>query len=166
MSYATINGVFARYGPIHTLVGSAEVQATSADVSSVYIADAESYVDAYVSRRYVVPLSPVPNMITQITVDLTIFNMMVEKLPEVPSFFQPRYDRSIKTLEMLRDGKMDLSSQTIVTTGDQEAWSSTQEFHPFFNPSLDPIDQAIDKDQTDAAKADRVGDVGVRRGDC
>ena len=165
MSYATINGVFARYKPIHTLVGSDGVQVTSEDVSSIFIADAESYVDGYVSRRYVVPLSPVPNMITQITVDLTIFNMMVEKLPEVPSFFMPRYERSIKTLEMLRDGNMDLSSQTIVTTGDQEAWSSTQDYHPFFNPSLDAIDQAIDKDQTDAAKSDRVGDVGVR-GDC
>lgn len=160
MSYSTIDGVFSRYKPIRTLVGSANTQVTSVDVSTIFIADAESFVDAYLSRRYVVPINPVPSLITQIASDLAIFNMMVEKLPEVPDFFQPRYERAIKTLEMLRDGKMDLSSQTLVTTGDQEAWSSTQAYHPIFDPTLDPIDQAVDKDQIDAAKDERSGDAG------
>lgn len=158
MSYSTIDGVFSRYKPITTLVGADTVQVTSDDVSSIFIMDAESFIDAYISRRYAVPLNPVPSLITQIASDLAIFNMMVEKLPQVPDFFQPRYDRAIQTLEMLRDGKMDLSSQTIVTTGDQEAWSSTQAYHPVFNPVLDPIDQAVDSDQVDAAQDARSDD--------
>ena len=158
MSYSDIDGIFNRYKPIRTLVGSSDVQATSADVASIFISDAEGFIDAYISRRYSVPLNPVPSLITQIASDLAIFNMMVEKLPEVPDFFQPRYDRAIKTLEMIRDGKMDISSQTIVTTGDQEAWSSTEDFHPVFNPVLDPIDQSVDSDQVAAAKSDRTSD--------
>lgn len=166
MSYSTINGVFSRYKPIRTLVGSGDVQVSSDDVSSIFILDAESFVDAYISRRYTVPLNPVPSLITQITSDLAIFNMMVEKLPEVPDFFQPRYDRAIKTLEMIRDGKMDLTSQTVVTTGDQEAWSSTMDYHPVFNPVLDANDQTVDKDQVDQAKSDRSGDIGANEELC
>jgi len=158
MSYATINDIFKRYKPISTLVGSDSVQVASTDVSSIFSSDAESFIDAYVSRRYVVPLNPVPSLITQIASDLSIFNMMVEKLPQVPDFFQPRYDRAIKTLEMIRDGKMDLTSQTIVTTGDQEAWSSTMAYHPAFSPVLNPIDQAVDADQIGADQDDRSND--------
>ena len=160
MSYASIDDIFKRYKPIATLVGSEGGQVASLDVMSIFVSDAESFVDAHLSRRYVVPLNPVPSMVTQIASDLAIFNMLVEKLPEVPDFFQPRYDRSMETLRMLRDGKMDLTSQTIVTTGDQEAWSSTQTYHPVFSPVLDPLDQAVDKDQVDSDKDDRSGDLG------
>lgn len=159
MSYAVLIDVFARYKPIKTMVGSEDLQVTSDDVSSIFINDAESLVDAYVSRRYETPLNPVPPLITQIASDLSIFNMLVEKLPSTPDFFQPRYDRAIKNLEMLRDGEMNLSSQTVVTSGDQEAWSSTERYHPVFNPVLDPIDQRVDKDQVDQAKDDRSGDI-------
>ena len=160
MSYATINDVFKRYKPIRTRVGSEDTQVTSTDVASIFVTDAESIIDSYISRRYAVPLNPVPALIVQVASDLAIFNMLVELLPSTPDFFQPRYDRAMNTLEMIRDGMMDLSSQTIVTTGDQEAWSSTMDYHPVFNPVLDAPDQAVDKDQVDAAKDDRSGDQG------
>ncbi len=159
MPYATIDDIFARYRPINTLVGSADTQVTSEDVASIFIADAESFIDAYISRRYDVPLSPAPQFITQIASDLSIFNMMVEKLPEVPDFFQPRYDRSLKMLIDVACGNMNVLSATLVGTGDQEAWSSTEGYHPVFNPVLDAEDQAVDKDQVDQAKSDRTGDI-------
>ncbi len=159
MSYATIADVLGRYAPLKTLVGSEDTQVSSIGVSSLFIADAEAMVNAYVSRRYEVPLNPVNPLITQIASDLSIFNMLVEKLPGTPDFFQPRYDRAIKNLEMLRDGEMNLSSQTLVTSGDQEAFSTTQNFHPVFSPVLDPIDQRVDKDQVDSDKDDRIGDL-------
>lgn len=159
MSYATINDVFARYQPIKTMVGSEDIQVTSDVVSSVFIADAESIVNAYLSRRYVVPIIPVEPIITQIASDLSIFNMLVEKLPGTPDFFQPRHDRAINNLEMLRDGKMNLSSSTIISSGDQDAWSSTENYHPVFSPVLSQIDQRVDKDQVDSDKDDRIGDL-------
>ena len=54
---------------------------------------------------------------------------------------------------------MDLSSADLITSGDQEAFSSTQDYHPVFSPVLDPIDQRVDKDHVDAAKDIRVDDV-------
>lgn len=159
MPYATIDDIFARYRPIGTLVGSMETQVLSGDVASIFIGDAESFIDAYISRRYAVPLNPVPQFITQIASDLAIFNMMVEKLPEVPDFFQPRYDRSLKMIIDVACGNMNVLSATLVGTGDQEAWSSTDTYHPVFNPVLDPADQTVDKEQVDAAKSLRTGDL-------
>jgi phage gp36-like protein len=159
MAYATINNVFKQYRPINTLIGFDDNQITSVDISSIFIAQAESFADAFLSRRYAVPLNPVPYFITQLVTDLSIFNMLVEKLPETPDFFQSRYDRSMEILKMLRDGEMDISSQTLVSTGDQEAWSSTDDYHPVFSPVLDPKDQAVDSDQVAADKSDRTDDV-------
>lgn len=159
MAYATIDDIFARYKPIRTLVGAEDTQVTSDDVSTIFIGDAESFIDAMISRRYATPLNPVPQYITQIASDLTIFNMMVEKLPEVPDFFQPRYDRSLRMLMDVACGNMNVLSATLVSTGDQEAYSSTQAYHPVFSPVLDAIDQAVDKDQVDAAKALRTDDL-------
>lgn len=161
MSYADIDDVFGRYSPINTLIGSGSNQVTSVDISSVYIADAESLIDSYIGRRYEVPLSSPTSLITSIASDLAIFNMLVERLPQTPDFFQPRYDRAIKNLEMLRDGKMLIPGATEVTTGDQEAWSSTQSYHPVFNPVLDAEDQRVDKDQVDQAISDRSGDLNA-----
>lgn len=162
MSYAGIDDIFKRYAPIHTLVGSADNMVDSIHVGSIFVADAESLVDGYLSRRYDVPLAaPVAPMITQITSDLAIFNMLVEKLPTTPDFFQPRYDRALSLLEMIATGEVNVVSATVLTDGgDQLAWSSTEDYHPVFNPVLDPIDQAVDKDQVDQAKDDRLGDSG------
>jgi phage gp36-like protein len=158
MTYAVIDDVWKRYKPVQSIIGNTKTDISSSEVASIYIADAESFVDAYLARRYVVPLNPVPPLITQVTADLAIFNMLVEKQPDFEDFFQARYDRSMKTLENLRDGTMEITSQTLVTTGDNEAWSDGQDYHPTFSPVLDPIDQAVDGDWVDADKDERADD--------
>jgi phage gp36-like protein len=141
------------------MLGASSHDVTSVSVSSQFIADAESFVDAYIGARYVVPLSYVPPLITQITSDLAIFNLAVEKLPRQPDFMKDRYDRSVAMLEQLRDGKMVLTSVSIVTSGDQEAWSPTEGYHPVFSPVLDELDQRVDKDSVEA-------DIDEREDDC
>lgn len=159
MSYASIDDVFSRYKPIRTLVGVGSFEVSSDDVSSIFVADAESFVDAYLARRYETPITPVPSMITQVATDLAIFNMMTEKQIQVPDAMQARYDRSIKTLEMLRDGEMTLpSSASLITTGDQEAWSANQDFHSTFSPVLDELEQRVDDDWVQFDIDERVDD--------
>ena len=158
MSYATLSDVLTRYRPVITLVGSEpNNQVSSADVGSVFIAGAEGIINAYLGQKYIIPLQPSP-LITAIASDLSIYSMMVELLPEVPDAMQNRYDRNIKLLEQLRDGEMVVVSATLVTTGDSEAWSNTQDFHQVFSPVLDPLDQSADKDRI-------VKDVDTRRDD-
>lgn len=159
MAYATINDVFTRYKPIASMVGTGSVDVTSQDVSSIFIQDAESFINAHLAARYDVPVTTEP-VITQITADLAIFHMMAEKMTRVPDFMQERYNRSISILDKLTDGKMLLvaSGTTRVTTGDSEAWSPTGDFHPVFHPVLDPLDQAADRDYINEGRDERSGD--------
>lgn len=134
MTYATFSDVLERYKPIRTLIGSEDLQVSTLSVSSVFINDAESYVDSILGRKYVVPLSVTPAYITQITADIAIFNILTDHLPQKPDFFQPRYDRAMAMLKDLVEGSMVISSATLVTTGDNEAWSTTQGYHSVFSP--------------------------------
>ncbi len=147
MAYATINDVYGRYPPINTMVGTLPNEVTSAQVSSMFIADAESVVNAYLGARYNIPLTPEP-IITQLTSDLAIFQMCAERLPRVPEWMQNRYERSMGILEKLRDGTMILNpnSNTFVSTGDNYAYSTTQSYHPVFSPVLHELEQQQDLD--------------------
>ena len=159
MAYATIDDVFSRFKPIRTMIGAGSFEVSSDDVSSIFVSDGESFVDAYLAKRYATPITPVPSMITQIASDLAIFNMMTEKQVQVPDSFQARYDRSIRTLEMLRDGEMVLpATVTAVSTGDNEAWSAQQDYHSTFSPVLDELEQAVDDDWVQADINTRVDD--------
>lgn len=159
MAYADIDDVTGRYKPILSMIGVGSYEVASADVGSIFIADAESFVDAYIGTKYTVPVSPVPSLITQITSDLALFNMLTEKQVQVPDFMQARYDRQINVLEMLRDGKMVLPSTVpLAAAGDNEVWSNNEDYHSIFSPVLDELDQAADIDWIEDARDKRSGD--------
>lgn len=159
MAYATITDVFARYKPIGSMVGAGSLDVSSDDVSSIFISDAEGFMNAFLAARYVVPVTTEP-LITQIAADISIFNMMAEKLGAVPDFMQGRHDRATKFLDDLRDGTMLLvaSGTTRITSGDSEAWSTVGSYHPVFSPVLPELDQAVDRDYINAERDVRVGD--------
>ncbi|MEE8606705.1 MAG: DUF1320 domain-containing protein [Nitrospiraceae bacterium] len=160
MAYATSDDVVSRYKPILSMIGAGSYEVTSNDVSSIFVADAESFVDAYLGKKYLTPISPVPSMITAITSDLAIFNMLTEKQVQVPDFMQARYDRNMETLGFLRDGSMVLpASVTIIAGGDQEVWSNNEDFHSTFSPALsDELDQDVDLDWVKEQRAVRIND--------
>lgn len=162
MAYATITDVFTRYKPIRTMVGTDANDVASVDVASVFISDAEDFINSYLGVRYTTPVPTTP-LITQIASDLAIFNMVVEKLNNTPDFMLNRYERAIGMLEKLRDGEMILASTsaTLISTGDNFAWSRTGSYHSIFSPVLDPLDQSVDQDWIDAENDARVGDTGV-----
>ena len=159
MAYATIDDVFARYAPIYTMVGTGTQDVTSLEVSSIFIADAESFMNTFLAKRYSTPVATEP-VITMIAADLAISNMMFEKLGELPNFIQPRYERAMMMLEKLSMGDLVLTSNStsIVTTGDNFAWSTNLDYHSIFSPVLDELDQAADRDQILADKDERVAD--------
>jgi phage gp36-like protein len=158
MAYATIDDVFARF-PIDTLVGSGGNNVTSLEVSSVFIADAEAIVNGHLQHKYTIPLASDP-LITHITADLAIFSMLAERTGRVPQVMQSRYDRAMTYLMALRDGDMVLNpnSQTLNSSGDEFAWSTTMDYHPTFSPVLGELDQAADSDWVDFDKDERSAD--------
>ena len=118
--------------------------------------------NAYLGKRYETPVAVEP-IITMIASDLAIANMMFEKLGELPNFMQPRYERAISMLEKLATGDLVLTSNStsILTSGDNFAWSTTGSYHSIFSPVLGELDQSVDQDWVDADNDARVGDVGV-----
>lgn len=150
MAYATIDDIFKRYPPIQTMVGSGINEVASADVASIYISDAEGIINSFLGGRYTVPVQPEP-VITWLTSEITIYNMVRDKQPRIPEFMQSRYDRAMEAIAALRDGKMTLtaSGTVVINGGDQEAWSSTGSFTPVFSPVLHELDQRADPDWID-----------------
>ena len=163
MAYASIDDVFARFPAIATNVGTGQYDVTSNQVSSTFIRMVEGLIDAKLSQRYVVPLSTtsLSPLITMITADLAIFDMLVDKLPTVPEFAQGRYDRAMDLLKMICEGKLDLPGATEASTtgGDLEIWSTTMDYHPVFSPVLGELEQAADSDRVDADRTDRDGEI-------
>jgi phage gp36-like protein len=161
MAYGSIDGVFGRYRPIGTVVGSADKQVRSLEVTSIFLNDASALIDAYLARRYSVPV-PENAMITQIACDLALFNIMVEKLPKVPDFMQGRYDRCMKLLEQLAEGEIILpGSFTLVASGDSFAWSTTQGYHPTFSPVIHEANQTPDQDRVETEFNERASELGL-----
>lgn len=163
MPYATFSDVLVRYRPLATMVGTGEYDVTSEEVSSVYVAQAEAYVDAWLARRYQVPLTIQSPLITQVTADLAIFHMLAEKLPSVPEFMDKRRERCDSILKMLSEGHMQINSATTISSGgDNFAWSTSQGYAPVFSPVLGDLDQRADRDRQEAERNVRWpnGDVG------
>lgn len=145
MSYATIADVLKRYGPIGSLVGSSDNDITSVDVASIYISDSESFIDAHLASRYIVPVTTEP-LVTQLSADIAIFNMLADRNGRVPEFMQSRYDRSLAVLQKLNEGTMLLTAADteLVSSGDSEAFSTTGSYHGIFSPVLHEADQKVD----------------------
>lgn len=134
MSYATFSDVLGRYNPLVTMIGTTAPDVTTADIASLYIADAEGLIDAYLGAKYVTPLATEP-LITRLAADLAIYKLLEDRASRVPEIAEKRYTDACSILGMLRDGKMVLTSasQSIITSGDWEAFSATSDFHPVFS---------------------------------
>jgi phage gp36-like protein len=133
---------------------------SSVNVNSVYISDAESYIDAFLSVKYVTPITPVSPLITMIASDLAIFHLLSEKLPTVPEFMDKRFARANDILTKLRDGKMQLVASVQVSShGDSFAWSSTQQYHPIFSPVLPETMQRPDSIRVSDDEGVRANDI-------
>ena len=158
MPYATAADVLSRYNPLYTMIGTAAPDVTTVDIASIYIADAEGFMNAYIRGRYQAPLQAEP-LITQLASDLAVYKILEDRASRVPEIAEKRYTNATSILGMLRDGKMILSSsQTIISSGDWEAFSSTASYHPVFSPVLDPIDQKVDKSYVTAERDLRIND--------
>jgi len=145
MPYADISDILARYRPLTTMVGSGQYDVSSVEVSSIFIRDAESYIDARLAVRYAVPLVSANPLITRIACDLATHEMLAEKMPSVPEFMETRFKRANDMLDLLVKGDLRLNSESLAgNSGNSFAWSSTLGQHPIFAPVINELDQAPD----------------------
>lgn len=80
------------------------------------IADSDATINSYCKRRYSIPLSPVPDKIRQIAVDIDIYNLYSRRSDVMPETRKDRYSEAIKFLEKVNAGKLDLDGATLSQT--------------------------------------------------
>lgn len=92
--------------------GAGEVDA---DAVTRAITDADATIDAYCQGRYTIPLSPVPDKIRQISVDIALYNLYSRRRG-APEHRETRYKDAIRFLEKVSEGKIDLGAATPAQT--------------------------------------------------
>jgi len=82
------------------------------DVVTRAIEDADATIDSYCQGRYTVPLSPVPDKIRQISVDIAMYNLFSRRGDAAPEVRKDRHKEAIRFLERVSDGKITLGAAT------------------------------------------------------
>ena len=137
MAYSSVDQVLIAYNPIRTMLGTGTTDIATLDIASFYIPNADSYIDAYLARRYTVPLDPTP-LVTMLSADIAVYKLMQDRAPRIPDFLEKRWVAANSILAALINGDMILTgSNTIVASaGDSFAWSNVQSYPngPVFRP--------------------------------
>lgn len=77
---------------------------------------ASEYADGFLRNRYQVPLTCVPTMIRDLVVNLTIERLYLRRpSKDLPESVKRLFSGSLKTLELIRDGRITPGIQTIQT---------------------------------------------------
>lgn len=145
--YATVDQVLAAYNPLKTMLGTSTTDITTLDINSFFIPNAQAYIDAFVAKRYVVPLAA-DAMITMLTCDIAAYKICQDRAPRIPDFLKDRWLSANSILGMIRDGEMIItgSNEVVSSGGDQYAWSSVLD-NPL-GPAFRPIESTTGWDVT------------------
>lgn len=146
MPYTDLATVLAAFPPALSAIGVGSYSVTTTQINSVYIYFADAQVDAYISNRYVVPVTPGSPILQKLSTDLVVYELFRDRGLRVPDFMNDRYQNAIAMLEMIAKGKMKIPGATEVETGDNFAMSTAQGYHSIFSPVLEDIDQRVDPD--------------------
>jgi phage gp36-like protein len=133
--------------------------ATSAELA-YFIYGAEGRVDAYLSKRYALPLASIPVMIETISTNIAVYDFLSKRVfagqIAAESFWVAAFKESMKDLENIANGKVELvtSSGESIGTNRFLFWSSNENYLPTFTED-DVLNQKIDEDKLDDIAQDR-----------
>jgi phage gp36-like protein len=69
------------------------------------IARADALIDAHIAARYTVPVTPVPDMLNAIAVDIVIYQIYSRR-GQAPDEIRTKYDDAVKFLEKVSAGRV------------------------------------------------------------
>ncbi len=90
------------------------------------IAAADATIDAYCQGRYTVPLTPVPPKISQISVDLTIYNLFSRRDMDMPEIRKERNKEAVRFLEKVAEDKIQLGVSSPSPLGSDSSSMSSE----------------------------------------
>lgn len=143
---------YADLDKVDTLLNGDLYNRNLQELGETCAAKADAKIDAYVSNRYTVPFTVVPEMIASIAQDITIYYLLrtgyfdgiAGNDKETAKEF---YDLAIKDLEKIRDGEMNLPDVDPSNTGANAARiaSTRGDYHPSMDMGSE-LDWGTDED--------------------
>ena len=114
MPYCTQANILDRIDEATLIALTDEAGAGEVDGDKVAaaVADADATIDAYCQGTYTVPLSPVPPKITQLSVDIALYNLYSQSDLDMPEVRKDRNKEAIRFLEKVAGGGISLGSTT------------------------------------------------------
>ena len=109
MIYAAFSDLNAQFGEQEVLAITDRDGDGVADTTVVNMAlqRASNTIDAYLSPRYPLPLTAVPDQLVELCCDIARYRLVGAEASETDAI-RTRYKDSLKTLELIRDGKIDI----------------------------------------------------------
>lgn len=109
MSYATLADLTAQFGD-HEVIALTDRNRDG--IPDQPLADsalqrASDTMDAYLAARYVLPLAVVPHQLVDVCCDIARYKLCGAEVTETEAV-RLRYKDALKTLELIRDGKIDI----------------------------------------------------------
>lgn len=77
------------------------------------IANADALIDSYIGSIYAVPLSTVPTVIKNVSVDIAIYNLYSRRTDTLPDIRKDRFTNAMKFLQDIADNKVSLAGVTV-----------------------------------------------------
>lgn len=93
-----------------------------------FIEEADSEIDAYISRRYTVPLATVPAMIRRFSTVIVKWYLHNRRIWTKDENVKGEYEDVIAKLEAIRDGDMDIPGGNLATSSAGYFGAETQDY--------------------------------------
>lgn len=109
MSYATLTDLMAQFGDREVIALTDRNNDGVADAALVESAlqRASDTMDAYLAARYALPLASIPRQLVDVCCDIARYKLCGAEVTETEAV-RLRYKDALKTLELIRDGKLDV----------------------------------------------------------
>ena len=134
---------------------------TSADSAQLahFVDMAEGTVDAYLARRYALPLSETPKLIETLSTQMAIYEFLSKRVfageVAAESFWVQSYKEAQRMLKDISNGQMELTTSAgTVFTDASVVWSSQEDYLQTHTEDT-PLNQQVDPDKIDDIRGDR-----------
>lgn len=111
MAYATLTDILDQLDEARLIELTDDEGSGAVDTAKVTkaIGDADELIDGYVGSRYAVALDPVPPLVRQLSVALSIYSLYARR-DMVPEIRIEQFKWALRTLELISVGKVSLGS--------------------------------------------------------
>jgi phage gp36-like protein len=92
---------------------------------AIALADAE--IDAYCGGRYRVPVSPVPELLKKLSLDIAIYGLYSRKVTDISGIRAERYGNALKELEAISKGLISLGAPDTPEEADTPSGAKSKE---------------------------------------